>query len=95
MIDVKELEKLAVLARIKIDESEKEELTKDIGSILTCVDTIKKATIDVDYTPEVGVVHNVWREDIVKNTSVEDREGLLREAPHREGEFVAVKKIIV
>ncbi|HEY4503863.1 MAG TPA: Asp-tRNA(Asn)/Glu-tRNA(Gln) amidotransferase subunit GatC [Candidatus Paceibacterota bacterium] len=94
MITVKEVEKLAVLARIKLDDSEKEEMTKEIGSILTYIDEIKKATVDIDYTPDIGVIHNVFREDIVKDTSPEDRERLLESAPYREGEFVAVKKVI-
>jgi Asp-tRNA(Asn)/Glu-tRNA(Gln) amidotransferase C subunit len=34
------------------------------------------------------------REDVVVNTSPEDRESILDEAPKREGDFVAVKKIL-
>ncbi len=94
MITVTEIEKLANLARIKIDESEKESLTKEIDSILVYVDQIKKATVNIDHTPSIGSVHNVFREDISETISNEDRERLLNEAPDREGEFVAVKKII-
>lgn len=94
MIEVKDVEKLAELARIKLDDSEKQELAKEIGSILTYIDQIKEATVDMDYSPVVGAVHNVYREDIVKDTSPEDREAILKEAPDREGEFIAVKKII-
>jgi aspartyl-tRNA(Asn)/glutamyl-tRNA(Gln) amidotransferase subunit C len=94
MIEVKDIEKLATLARIKIDDSEKQELTKEIDSILSYVDQIKKATVDVDYTPAVGSVYNVFREDIAVTTSSADREALLKEAPQREGDFIAVKKII-
>lgn len=94
MIEVKDIEKLAQLARIKIDDSEKQELTKEIDSILTYVDQIKKATVDMDYTPFAGSVHNVMREDVAMTTSPEDREALLAEAPDREGDFIAVKKII-
>jgi aspartyl-tRNA(Asn)/glutamyl-tRNA(Gln) amidotransferase subunit C len=94
MIEVKDVEKLAQLARIKIDDSEKKELTKEIDSILAYIDQIKKATVNMDYKPEIGAVHNVFREDIVVTTSPEDREALLKEAPDREGDFIAVKKII-
>ena len=92
MIEVKDVEKLAQLARIKLEEDEKKSLTKEIDSILTYVDQIKKATVDMDYTPVPGAVHNVMREDIVE--TFDNREGLLNEAPDREGEFIAVKKII-
>ncbi len=94
MITVTEIEKLAQLARIKINETEKQDLTKEIGSILTYIDQIKEATVDMNYTPTPGTVHNVFRDDIAKPISTEDREKILDEAPDREGEFIAVKKII-
>lgn len=94
MIEVKDVEKLAQLARIKLEEDEKKSLTKEIDSILTYVDQIKKATVDMDYTPVPGAVHNVAREDESIDTSKEDRERLLNAAPDREGDFIAVKKII-
>ncbi len=94
MIEVKDIEKLAQLARIKLEEDEKKSLTKEIDSILTYVDQIKKATVDMDYTPVAGAVHNVMREDIAISTSEEDQGRLLKEAPQREGDFIAVKKII-
>ena len=94
MITVQEIENLANLARIKLEDGEKKELTKEIDSILTYVDQIKKATVDIDYTPVPGAVHNVFREDLAVTTSIEDRERILNEAPDREGDFIAVKKII-
>ncbi len=94
MITVTEIEKLASLARIKIDDSEKQSLAKEIDSILSYVDQIKTATVDIDHTPVPGVVHNVFRPDISKTLLKEDREGILNEAPDREGDFIAVKKII-
>lgn len=94
MVEVKDIEKLAELARIKISEGEKKELTKEIDSILSYVDQIKKATVDMDYTPTPGAVNNIFREDIVENTSAEDRERIIDSAPFREKDFIAVKKII-
>lgn len=94
MITTKEIEHLANLARIKLDENEKAGLTKEIDSILTYVDQIKKATVDVDLSPIVGDVYNITRPDMPEDSSSETRENLLNEAPDREGDFVAVKKII-
>ncbi len=94
MITVKEIENLADLARIKLDDAEKKDLTKEIDSILTYIDQIKKATVDIDHTPTIGQVHNVFRDDVVKSIPKEDRELILNEAPDREGDFIAVKKII-
>lgn len=94
MITVQEVEHLAELARIELDEAEKTSLTKDIDSILAYVDTLKEATVSVDITPTPGALHNVTRDDVSNPVSGEDRERLLASAPYREGEFVAVKKII-
>ncbi len=94
MITSQDIEKLATLARIKIDDAEKQSLTKEIDSILAYVDQIKKATVDMDYTPAPGAVHNVIRPDEARTISPEDREAILNEAPDREGNFIAVKKIL-
>lgn len=94
MITITEIEKLADLARIRLRDDEKKSLTNEVDSILEYVDQIKKATVDIDHNPVVGTIHNVMREDIVRNTTSEDRERILNEAPDREGDFIAVKKII-
>ena len=94
MITVPELEKLATLARIKLTPEDKESFIKEFDSILTYIDQLKKADVSLDATGRVGAVKNVMRPDIVENTSAEDRERLMDEAPDREGEFIAVKKII-
>ncbi len=94
MITVKEIENLANLARIKLDESEKQSLTKEIDSILNYIDEIKKATVNIDFEPTVGAVNNIYREDSLESISSDTREAILNEAPDREGDFVAVKKII-
>lgn len=94
MITVTEIEKLATLARIRLDSSEKESLTKEIDSILTYIDQIKKATVDIDFTPTPGAVKNVFREDIANQIPSADRQVILNEAPDRVGDYVAVKKII-
>lgn len=94
MITVKELEHLATLARIELTEADKQSLVKEFDSILGYVDQLKKVKVDLDAAGRVGAVRNVAREDVVETTSAEDRERLLKEAPHREKDFIAVKKII-
>lgn len=94
MITEKELEHLAVLARIKLTDEDKKSLLKEFDSILGYIDQLKKVDISLDSSSRVGVVKNVSRTDETIVTSTEDRERLLNEAPDREGDFVAVKKII-
>ena len=94
MITVKDLENLATLARIKLTEDDKKSLVKEFDSILGYVDQLKKADVSMDAEGRVGAVKNVMRSDTAVTTSTEDRERLLDEAPDREGDFIAVKKII-
>ena len=94
MITVQELEKLATLARIKLTEEDKTSLVKEFDSILNYVDQLKKVEVSLDAEGRVGAVKNVMRPDVAETISPEDREALLDEAPDREGDFVAVKKII-
>ena len=95
MITVKELEHLAVLARIKLTEEDKSSLVKEFDSILGYVDQLKKVKVSLDSAGRVGAVKNITRANIVQNISAEDRERLLKEAPQREGDFIAVKKIFL
>jgi aspartyl-tRNA(Asn)/glutamyl-tRNA(Gln) amidotransferase subunit C len=94
MITVKELEHLAALSRIELSEADKKSLIREFDSILGYVDQLKKVDVKMDAEGRVGAVRNVTRPDEVVNTSKEDREGLLAEAPDREGDYIAVKKII-
>ena len=93
MITLPELEHLAVLARIKLTEEDKKSLVKEFDSILGYVDQLKKVKVSLDSAGRVGAVKNITRADIVQNTSAEDRERSLKEAPQRVGDFIAVKKI--
>lgn len=96
MITITDIERLAELSRIKLEDTEKAGLVKEIDSILTYVDQIKKATVGSDAAGVAGSssVKNVTRPDTGVRVSDADRDVILDEAPDREGEFVAVKKII-
>ena len=94
MITAPELEHLAKLARIKLTDDDKKSLIKEFDSILAYVDQLKKADVKMDAEGRVGAVKNVMREDAIVSTSAEDRERLLNEATDREGDFIAVKKMI-
>ena len=94
MITIPELEKLATLARIKLTDADKQSLVTEFDSILAYIDQLKKVDVSLDAEGRVGSVKNVMRSDEVQDTSTADRNGLLDEAPDREGDFIAVKKII-
>jgi len=94
MITTQELDNLANLARIKLTDEDKKSLIKEFDSILAYVDQLKKVDVSLDTEGRVGAVKNVTRPDEVISTSAADREVLLNEAPDREADFIAVKKMI-
>lgn len=94
MITKLELENLANLARIKLTDEDKDSFVKEFDSVLTYIDQLKKADVPMDAEGRVGAVRNITRLDEVKSISLDDRERLLDEAPHRVGDFIAVKKIL-
>lgn len=94
MITTKELKHLAELSRIKLTETDKKSLVSEFDSILNYVNRLKKVKVSLDAGARVGAVRNITRSDDVINTNMKDRAQLLNEAPNREGDFIAVKKII-
>lgn len=108
MIEIKDIEKLAALARITIPENEMEKVRKDIDTILAYVDQIKEAT---DAAARAAPAENVLLSDgsvynhssVVKNVMREDGEphesgiytaALLANAPKTEDGYIEVKKIL-
>lgn len=94
MITPEEIQKLAHLSRIKLTEEDTKALVKEFDSILGYVDQLKKVEVKMDAEGRVGAVKNVMRPDVAEDSTPAERDALLSEAPHREGDFIAVKKII-
>jgi len=94
MITIKDIEHLANLSRIELSAEEKNAFVKEFDSILGYIDQLKKVKVDMDEAGRVGALRNVMRDDIIHERNTDEREALLREAPLREKDFVAVKKII-
>lgn len=89
-----DVENLAKLARIKVDEEEAEALTKDLEHILSFVDELKTAEAPSHEGVSLGAVYNVLREDTGPHEGGVHTEALLKNAPDREGEYVKVKNIL-
>lgn len=95
---MEELEHLANLARIHLSDDDKKSLLKEFDGILGYVDQLKKVDVSLDAEGRVGAVKNVMREDSVLTQDQNNydiyRDAILKEAPDRVGDFIAVKKII-
>ena len=93
MISKDDVQKLAKLARIKIETGEEERLASDMDNILAYVTQIK----DVSGTLEIRgkeKVKNALREDSSPHEPGIFSEELIAEAPKKEGRYFKVKKIL-
>ena len=90
-----EIEHLASLARIKLQEGEVEKFEADLSSIVTYVSEVSELVAeDADANPSIGPVHNVFRVDEVTNEADEYTNDVLAEMPATEGRYLEVKKIL-
>lgn len=93
-IDDKEIEKLANLARIKISDTEKEKLRKDIESILAYVSDIQSVSSASKAENSNEALLNVMREDDNPHPSGIYTDKLIGQVPQQDRNYVKVKKIL-
>ncbi len=96
-MEIKDIEKLAELAKIELTDKEKETLLKDLDGILSYVKQITEVEV-----PEMNQEYqnrNVWREDLPasggQNSSNDFSWDLIVEQfPDSQDGFIKVKKIM-
>ena len=93
-MDIKELTKLAELARISVSNKELEGFQKDMEAILKYVSHIQELEIREDEKTEKEQLRNVMREDEQAHESGIYTDNLLSQVPEAEREYVKVKKIL-
>ena len=85
--------KVAELARIELPEDQIETYTTQLEEILSYVDQLQKIdTKNIQPTTRAVEVVNAMREDKVEVKC--SREDILDQAPHRDGDFFRVPKIL-
>ena len=88
-----EVRKVARLARLALPEEDVETYAPQLERIIEYVAQLEKVdTTDVPPTTRAVEVMNVTREDLVLDNN--ERQDLLDLAPHREGDFYRVPKIL-
>lgn len=93
MVDKKQVEYVANLARIEIAESQKEYLASQLSKILGYIDKLKELNIDgVEPLRGLHLENNILRNDEVKQSSA--KEDILKNAPSREGDYFKVPPVI-
>ena len=92
-ITKQEVERVAKLTRIKIEDSQKEEMTKQLSKTLTWVENLNE--VNVDGVEPLVNVHNInlklFDDKVSMNNSKED---ILRNAPAEKYDYFSVPKII-
>ena len=90
-MDIKDVENLAKLARIELEEEEKKSLLADMESILGYVKKIESA--EIGNIKEEYNLYNVWREDEIIPREF-SRELIADQFPNAQDGFLKVKKIL-
>ena len=91
-MELKDIEKLAELAKLQLNDSEKESLQKDLESILDYIKQIEEVKVEegeIKYSPQ-----NVWREDDTERKECEQNDFISSQFPDSQDGFVKVKKIL-
>ncbi|MEM6254939.1 MAG: Asp-tRNA(Asn)/Glu-tRNA(Gln) amidotransferase subunit GatC [Cyanobacteria bacterium P01_D01_bin.156] len=93
MIDLEQVRKVALLARLELTEAEEAQFTKQLSGILDYVQQLDELnTDDIEPTTRAIELSNITRQDALD--TFEDRESILGNAPEREDDFFKVPKIL-
>jgi aspartyl/glutamyl-tRNA(Asn/Gln) amidotransferase C subunit len=95
-MDIEIIKKLAIMARVDMDENEMTEIGDSFGPILSYVGQIQEVseTNDEDYQTVGSVPFNILREDVVTNKGGEYTDKIMDQAPDTEKGFLKVKQIL-
>lgn len=93
MVSPEEIQKIASLSRIAVNEDETEHFTKDMNQILNYIEKLNELdTSAVEPTAHILDLHNITREDTAKK-GLEVSE-IIDLAPQSEGNFIVVPRVL-
>jgi aspartyl-tRNA(Asn)/glutamyl-tRNA(Gln) amidotransferase subunit C len=88
-----EVEKMAHLARLEIDDSQKEKMSEQLSHILQYIDKLKDVDVDgVKLSSGAAFMNNVLREDQLKVSP--GPLVTLANAPQRDEDFYTVPRVV-
>jgi aspartyl-tRNA(Asn)/glutamyl-tRNA(Gln) amidotransferase subunit C len=92
-VNIKDVEKLAELAKIELSEDEKQKILLDMEGILEYVKVVEK--VEVPDVEPVYAQKNVWREDLPASGGlVFSGDLIIKQFPDAQDGFLKVKKIL-
>ncbi len=85
------IEYVGILAKLELDDVQKENAKKDMAGMLDYIDKLGELDTDgIEPMSHVFDVKNVWREDVVTNG--DDRENIISNAPGEKNGMFEVPK---
>jgi len=94
MLEIKDIEKLAKLARIELTTDEKEKLLKEIDPILGYVAQLKEVISNVDENKKAGELRNVSRLDEDNTQTGINTKEIVDNMPDSQDNYLKVNKIL-
>lgn len=94
MLEIKDIEKLAKLARIQLTQEEMEKLLKDVDPILNYVAQLKEVTSVIGEAKVAGELRNVVRDDLNPTQTGENTKDIVVEMPNSQDDYLKVEKIL-
>lgn len=92
-ISIKDVEYVASLAQLELDEAARERLVQEMGEILAYMDKLNELdTTNVEPMMHAMEMTNVFREDILKDSI--PHEVALQNAPVHDGQYFIVPRIL-
>ena len=92
-LTIKDVQKVARLARLKLSKDEEQQFCEQLGNILDYVESLADVDTDgVEPMAHTADVSNVFRDDEV--TPSIDRKHALANAPNSDGKYFLVPQII-
>ena len=92
-LSLEDLRRIALLARIRIESSELENLRGELNNIIGWVEQLSQVDTDgVEPMTSVADIAIAQRSDFVTDGNASEK--VLANAPDREGDFYAVPKVV-
>ncbi|MEZ4690019.1 MAG: Asp-tRNA(Asn)/Glu-tRNA(Gln) amidotransferase subunit GatC [Ignavibacteria bacterium] len=92
-VSLKDVDKIATLAKLKFSGTEKEKLQKDLNKILEYIDHLNELDLEgVEPLENINETENVLRKDEVYSWLT--TEEALKNAPSKTGKFFKVPKVL-
>lgn len=93
-MDIKTIEYVANLARIDVEDTEKESVAKDLSGVLDYIDQIQTIAKKVSGAESQYLLKNVASDDRYENEPFQYTNSILDQAPEKEDQFFVVKKVL-